>query len=350
MRGAGYDPVVVAPQDPAADKRMRELEVERVPIIVDRAGLNPWSDLRLLLEYRRLLAALRPAAYLGFTVKPNIYGSLAAATLGIPAIPNVSGIGNAFMRRDPVQQVVTSLSRLAFRRAPVVFFQNDDDRTLFVERRIVRPEQARLLPGSGVDLNRFAATPPPPDPVTFLLIARLVRDKGVVEFVEAARALRPAMPFARFQLVGGPDEGHRTAISPLQLDAWIAEGVIDYLGPTEDVRPFIARASAIVLPSYREGLPRSLLEAGAMGRPLIATDVPGCRHVVEDGLNGLLCAVRDSSSLADAMRRFAELPFAERVAMGEAARRRVHERFSEEFVVRAYLDVLAGLDESQAEP
>jgi glycosyltransferase involved in cell wall biosynthesis len=336
--------VVIAPQDPAADKRMRDLGVERIEIAIDRAGLNPLADLKLLARYRALLKRLRPAAYLGYTIKPNIYGSLAAASLGIPALPNVSGLGTAFIRGGRLQAIVTQLYRIGFRRAPVVFFQNDEDRRLFVDRRIVRAGQARVLPGSGVDLDRFAPAPLPGGPPTFLFIGRLLRDKGVVEFVEAARLLRSEHPDARFQLLGGLDEGNRTAIRQADIDTWVAEGVVEQLGTTDDVRPFIAAASAIVLPSYREGLPRSLLEGAAMARPLIASNVPGCRDVVEDGVNGYLCAVRDAGSLAAAMRRLAQLPPVQQLAMGEAGRRRVQERFSESLVMRAYLDVLARLD------
>ena len=319
---------------------MGALEVERIPVRVERAGLNPWADLQLMRRYRQLLSRIRPSAYLSFTIKPNIYGSMAAGRLGIPAVPNVSGIGNAFLRRDPVQQVVTSLSRLGFRRAPAVFFQNREDRDHFLERRIVRSEQARLLPGSGVDLQHFTPAAPDHGPPTFLLIARLVRDKGVIEFVEAARMLRAELPEARFQLLGGPDAGHRTAISLADVNRWAEEGVIEYLGPTDDVRPFITSASIVILPSYREGLPRSLLEGAAMGRPLIGADAPGCRDVVEHGVNGYLCRVGDARSLADAMLQLARLPEAARRAMGAAARRTVENRFSEELVVRAYLDVL----------
>ena len=348
LKDAGYEPVVIAPQDHAAEARMQALGVERIPVRMDRSGANPWADLRLLARYRALLRQLRPAAYLGYTIKPNIYGSLAAASLGIPALPNVSGLGTAFIRGGALQSLVTALYRVGFARAPVVFFQNDEDRQLFVARRIVRADQARVLPGSGVDLERFAPASPPPDPLTFLLIARLLRDKGVVEFADAARSLRAELPNARFQLLGPIDEGNRTAISRAELDSWVRDGVIEHLGTTDDVRPSIAAASAVVLPSYREGLPRSLLEAGAMARPLIATDVPGCRDVVEEGVNGYLCRARDARSLAQAMRRFADLPPAERLAMGDAGRRKVQERFSEEFVVRAYLDVLAGLDRNQS--
>jgi glycosyltransferase involved in cell wall biosynthesis len=320
---------------------MRELKVERIPVRIERSGLNPWADFRLFWEYQRLFKERKPAAYLGFTIKPNIYGSLAASSLGIAAIPNVSGLGTAFIRQGALQQIVTRLYRLAFRRTPVVFFQNDEDKGLFVERRIIRPAQARVLPGSGVDLGRFSPALPAPGPPTFLFIARLLRDKGVVEFVDAARKLRQDLPNVRFQLLGPIDPGNRTAVRRAELDSWIKEGVIDYLGVTDDVRPFIAAATAVVLPSYREGMPRVLLEAGAMARPAIASDVPGCRDIIEDGVNGYLCAVRDPLSLATAMRRMAELPAARRLAMGDAARRRVQEEFSEEVVVDAYLKALA---------
>lgn len=344
LRTAGYEAVVIAPHDPSADRRMRELDVERIPIRIDRSGLNPWADLQLVGEYKRLLRRIRPAAYLGYTIKPNVYGCFAAASLGIPAIPNISGLGTAFIRSGPLQQIVKALYRVGFRRAPRVFFQNDEDRELFVDRKIVRADQARVLPGSGIDLDRFRPGPLPEGAPIFILIGRLLRDKGVVEFVEAARQLRTEMPDGRFQLLGPIDDGNRTSVSKAELQSWIAQGVIEYLGTTDDVRPFIAAASAVVLPSYREGMPRSLLEAAAMGRPLIATDVPGCREIVEEGRNGLLCVVKDARSLAAAMRRFAGMSLEDRIAMGKAARRKVQEEFSEERVIRAYLDALAAIE------
>jgi len=337
LKAEGYDALVVAPHDPHAEERLKQLDVERIVVRIDRAGLNPFADLRLFLRYRRILQDQRPAAFLGFTIKPNIYGCIAARTLGIPAIANISGLGTVFIKRGPLLALVAALYRLALSRAAVVFFQNPDDLGLFVERRMVRVDQARLLPGSGIDLERFAPSPLPEGPPTFLLIARLLGDKGVREFVAAARQLRPEVPGARFQLLGPLDEGNRTAIRRHERDGWIAEGVVDYLGETDDVRPFVEQATAVVLPSYREGLPRSLLEAAAMARPLIATDVPGCREVVGDGETGFLCRARDSSSLAAAMKRLAGLPAEARKAMGAAARQHVEAKFSETVVIAAYL-------------
>ena len=343
IRDSGYRPIVVAPPDPRNEVRLAELGIEFVPIRIDRKGLNPLAELALLWRFRRQLRRLRPFAYVGFTIKPNIYGAFAASSLAIPVIANVSGLGTAFIRPGALQRIVTGLYRVAFRRA-VVFFENADDRQLFADRKIVRAEQTRVVPGSGIDLDRFGVADLPSGGVIFLLIARLIGDKGVREFVDAARKLRSRMPHSRFQLLGGIDEGNRTSIQKPELDAWVEEGVIEYLGETDDVRPFIANASAVVLPSYREGLPRSLLEGAAMGRPLVATDVPGCRDVIDEGVNGFLCEPRDPASLANAMDSLASLPEERRASMGAASRRKVQEQFNEALVVRAYLDVLASLE------
>ena len=340
LREAGYRPVALAPQDRAAEDALRELALEHHDVEIDRSGANPIADARLLRQYGNLLGKLRPAAYLGFTIKPNIYGSIAARRLGVPSIATVSGLGTAFMRRGALQSIVTRLYRFGFRGTAIVFFQNSEDRSLFVSRGLIRAEQGRVIPGLGVNVSHFSETPLPNGAPTFLLIARMLRDKGVIEFVQAARLVRKSLPEARFQLLGPVDHGNRTAIAMADLTGWTREGIVQYLGAVADVRPAIAAASAVVLPSYREGMPRALLEGGAMGRPLIATDVPGCRDVVEDGQTGYLCAPRDPDSLALAMRRLAELPAKQRAAMGAAARRRVQDRFSDAFVVREYLDAL----------
>jgi glycosyltransferase involved in cell wall biosynthesis len=310
---------------------------------IERSGLNPFADLRLLLQYRGLLRRFAPAAFLGFTIKPNIYGCIAARVAGVPAIANVSGLGTVFLKSGLLEKLVVPMYRYALGGADRVFFQNPDDRELFVRKGIVRGEQTRLIPGSGIDTSLYAPAALPDGPPTFLLIARLLGDKGVREFVEAARALRDELPGARFQLLGPLDGHNRTSIPRAELDEWLARGAVEYLGGTDDVRPFIAEATAVVLPSYREGLPRSLLEGAAMARPLIATDVPGCRELVEDGVNGFLCEPRDPASLAEAMSKLASLSPEARRRMGQAARTMVEDRYSEELVVRAYLDALEEL-------
>ena len=343
LKAHGYVPVVIAPIDPASEQRFQELDVERIVIDLSRSGLNPLADLRLLFEYRRILKRLRPVAYLGFTIKPNIYGCLAARSARVPAIANISGLGTVFIKRGLLLAFVAKLYRLALNKAAVVFFQNRDDRQLFIERRLVRPGQTRLLPGSGVDLDRFRSVPLPSGPPVFLFIGRLLGDKGVRELAEAARIVRADRGDIRIRLLGPLDQGNRTAVTRDELGQWIADGTVEYLGETGDVRPFVEQATAVVLPSYREGLSRSLLEAGAMGRPLIATDVPGCREVVEDGVNGFLCRAHDPESLAEAMARLAGLSSERRSAMGLESRRKIEQRFSETIVITAYLDALGEL-------
>lgn len=349
LKAAGYELIVIAPQDPAADRGIRELGVEWVPIEIDRAGLNPLADLRLMLTYRRLFRKLRPDVFLGFTIKPNIYGAITARAEEIQVVANISGLGTAFIKAGPLTALVTALYRFALRRAAIVFFQNPDDRALFLKKKIVRQHQARLVPGSGIDLGRYAPEPLPAGPLKFLLIARLLGDKGVREYAAAARLLRAEMPRAKFQLLGPLDQGNRTAIAPAELDEWTSEGSIQYLGETDDVRPFIRRASVLVLPSYREGLPRSLLEGAAMARPLIATDVAGCRELVTQDVTGLLCQPRNPASLAVAMRTFAQMPARTRSAIGAAARAKVEQSFSEDVVIESYLKALEQLPPHNSE-
>lgn len=340
LKANGDRPIIIAPVDPPAEHRIQRLEVQRITVDVERSGLNPLTDLRLLLAYRKILKQLSPAAFLSFTIKPNIYGCIAARLLGIPAIPNISGLGTVFLMGGPLSLLVTGMYRLALARCPVVFFQNRDDLELFVGQRMVLRAQARLVPGSGIDLDHFAPAQLPAGTPRFLLIARLLRDKGVREYVEAARMLRREGLDARFQLLGPIDTGNRSAIQRDELDRWVRESAIEYLGSAEDVRPHVAEASVVVLPSYREGLPRSLLEGAAMGRPLVTTDVPGCREVVDPGVNGLLCEVRSAVSLADALRVLIAMPAEQRSKMGLASRGLVEERFSEKRVIAAYLDAL----------
>jgi glycosyltransferase involved in cell wall biosynthesis len=341
LRTSGFEIVVVAGGE------LKNLDCLFVPVEIDKKGSNPLRDLRLLAAYRRILRAQKPVAYLGFTIKPNIYGSMAAHTLGIPVFNNVSGLGTVFIRRSWLTAPVKLLYRLAFRKSHTVFFQNEDDRRLFTDGRLVDPKRTVLLPGSGVDLERFQMTAalgtPPPGGLNFLLVARLLWDKGVGEYVDAARLFKAKHPHAHFSILGFLDAENRTAISRQTVDKWVAEGIIDYLGESDDVRPFLAKADCVVLPSYREGTPRSLLEAAAMGKPLITTDVPGCREVVDDGVNGFLCRVQDPDDLAAKMSDFAALSPAAVKAMGQAGRAKAERQFDERIVVARIISAIQSI-------
>ena len=340
LRQAGSEVAVAAPPHEAA-KELAAQGIAFYPVKMRATGTRPWSDAALLWRFYRLLRRTRPAALLGFTVKPNVYGSLAARLCGVRVINNITGLGTAFISSGVLKALVTALYRPALRKSDAVFFHNEDDRRLFVEKGIATAGQARVIPGSGVDLARYKATPLPGTAAgpTFLLIGRLISEKGVREFVDAARLVTAEWPEARFQLLGDITSGPR-AIGRDEVEGWIAEDAIEYLGSAPDVRPIIAQADCVVLPSYREGLPRSLLEGAAMARPLVATDAPGCRNLVEPGETGFLCEVRSAQSLAEAMSKIAGLSPGQREEMGKRARQMVEERYSDERVNEAYLAVL----------
>jgi glycosyltransferase involved in cell wall biosynthesis len=305
--------------------------------------MNPITDARLLLRYVRMLRSLRPAAYCGFTIKPNVYGAIAARIAGVPAITNVTGLATPFLSEGLVWAVAERLYRFAFRRAHTVFYHNEEDLRLMIERRVVRPGQGRVIPGSGVNLDHFKPEDealPPEAPPRFLFFGRLILHKGIREFIDAAKMLRPVIPQARFLLLGNPDPGNPTSVSDQELRSWVSDGIVEHLGEHRDVRPYIRQSSVVVLPTYREGLSRALLEGAAMGKPLIGTDVAGSRDLIEEGVTGLLVEPRDAGSLAAAMRKLAEMPPAQLREMGRAGRRKAEREFSEERVVRAYLDVL----------
>ncbi len=347
----GHKITVLAPADDSV-ARLREAGCGFVDLNMDKKGLNPLRDGGLLIRFRRHFKRLGPDLVLSFTIKNNVFGALAAKSLGLRFVPNVTGLGTAFLSGGLLLQLARTLYRLAFRKLPTVFFQNRDDRDLFLETGLVTDKQAELLPGSGIDLSAFSPAPYPRtgDQTRFLLVARLIRDKGVMEFVEAARILRRDHPSLRFQLLGAIGFANRTSIDRALVEQWQDEGLVDYLGTVDDVRPLMADAHCIVLPSYREGAPRTLIEGAAMARPAIATDVPGCNSVVDDGETGLLCNVRDAADLADKVRTFAALDDSEKRAMGLAARAKIEREFSVDIVIAAYRSLIAELIDSSPGP
>lgn len=337
----GFRVEALAPPDPAMEARLRELGCGFTPLEIDSAGLLPHRDLATFLAIRSALGWLKPAAWLSWTIKPNVYGSLAAGLAGIPAFPNVSGLGTAFIRRNLLTLVAQQLYRTGFRRAPTVFFQNRDDRAEFVSGGLVRDAQARILPGSGIDPEKWQAkSADRPGRRRFLMLSRVVADKGVREFVEAARLVRRDWPDARFILMGEVAPPNRTAIPAEEVAAWVADGIIELREPVADVRPDIAEADFIVLPSYREGLSRVLLEAAAMGRPIVTTDVTGCRDVVTENENGFLCAPMDAASLAGALGKACAVSDADWQKLAKNSRARVVADFTEERVAELYLQAM----------
>jgi glycosyltransferase involved in cell wall biosynthesis len=312
---------------------------------MDNRGTNPIKDIWLWMRFLCLLWQEKPDVFLGYTIKPNIYGSLAARCLGIAVINNISGLGATFIHDSLTTRIVKILYRFALRGSAKVFFQNDDDRQLFISQGLAPVGVSDLLPGSGVNLQYFSVTPLPNSrtPFRFLLIGRMLRDKGVQEFVEAAKLVKQQYPDAEFGLLGFVGVPNPNAISLEQIQAWTKEAGIHYLGESQDVREYINRVHCVVLPSYREGTPRSLLEGAAMGRPLIATDVPGCREVVEHGVNGWLCQARDAADLARYMIKMMNTNDATLQMMATASRSKAERQFDEAIVVGRYLKAINAL-------
>lgn len=304
------------------------LVVHNIPL--QRTGQNPLADLRSLGALWRLMRRVRPAYVLGYTIKPVIYGTLAAWLARVPRrFALITGLGYAFTAqraRSRLGRLVQRLYALALARAQGVFFQNPDDAALFRQLGLLAPgASVCVVNGSGVDVAAFAPAALPAGGPHFLLIARLLGDKGVREYAQAAAMVRARHPAARFTLVGWIDD-NPDAIAQHELDAWVASGTVDYAGRLQDVRPAIAACSVYVLPSYREGTPRTNLEAMAMGRPIITTDAPGCRETVVDGDNGFLVPVKSADALAQAMLRFAQDPgLAHR--MGQRSRQLAEEKY-----------------------
>ena len=341
---AGDQVIAVAPHDQYS-KNLAE-EFSYLPIHgLERKGKNPFADIRLFFEYLALYRKERPDLVFHFTIKPNIYGSLACRVLGIPCISNVTGLGFLFTQKNILAHVAKFLYRLAFTKNKKVVFQNIDDMNSFIGAGIISHRQAILVQGSGVDMNTFKKVfPVNPSQengsrgLTFLLAARMLKDKGVIEFIDAAKQVHATFPEATFILAGGIDTGNPTALT--LEDVSFQESWISYVGEISNIANYLATSDVAVLPSYREGLPKGLLEAMAMELPIITTDVPGCRDLIEDSKNGFLVPVRNVSALADAMERMILLSSDARAEMGKAGRAMVTEKFDQEIVIRKYLQMI----------
>lgn len=336
----GHEVIAIAPND-SYSRRLIKAGCTFVPVAMAK-GTNPFTDLWLIWRLYQTYRRIKPDVLLHYTIKPNIYGAIAAHFANIPAINNVSGLGTVFIVKDFISAIALRLYKFAFRYPEKVFFQNEDDRQLFLHHNLVKPEKTDVLPGSGIDLDRFrpGSAFKRQQPITFLMIARVLYEKGIVEYVEACRLVKAQYPEVKCQLLGRVDERSRSGIKQEKLDEWLATGVITYLGTTDDVAPVIAAADCVVLPSYREGTPRTLLEAAAMGKPLIATNVPGCREVVNDGINGLLCRAKCAEDLAAKMLQMMNMPDTRLEEMGKQSREIAETRFNDRFVIDRYLKAI----------
>ncbi|MFV8570538.1 glycosyltransferase family 4 protein [Marinobacter sp. SBS5] len=341
LRERGCLVICLSPLDGFSRRLTDELSAEHIALPLDGKGTGAVQELRSLRYIWKVMRKNKPDFVFNFTVKMNIYCGLVCALQKIPFANNISGLGTAFIHDSWLFRRVRQIYGLVNQRARHLFFQNDEDLSVFRGKGMLGTTPFTLLPGSGVNLQRFQPFPlPPSDPIKFILIARLLGDKGVREYAKACGQLKAQGLNVRCMLVGPLGVSNRTAITQEEVMHWAALGWLEYLGETDDVRPLIKKAHVLVLPSYREGMPRTVLEAAAMGRPAIVTDVPGCRHAIEPDVTGWLCEVRSPESLAQQMKRVYELKPFERQQAGDAARRRMEEHFSEDRVVQSYLNCL----------
>ncbi|MBO7458112.1 MAG: glycosyltransferase family 4 protein [Paludibacteraceae bacterium] len=335
-----YEVVMIAPPD-CELTLLEGTEIRFIPIDVDCKGQNPINDIRLLAQLKRIYAEEQLDFVFHYTIKPIIYGSIAASKLGIKHIDVITGLGYTFIKRNWLFFLSCQLHKYALRNTNAVWFLNQDDCDNFVKWHLVQSEKTHVIHGEGVDTDHFVATREPDKPFVFLHCGRMLRSKGVELYIKAAARLKKDYPQVRWQLLGPLDALNPDAIRPTQMETWVRNGIVEYLGVTNDVRPFLECCSCMVLPSYyMEGVPRSLMEAAAMERPLIATDSVGCKDVVLDGVNGLLCEKRSLDSLVDAMRKILELPEDKLRCMGKKGRELMLRKFDEKIIFNEYLKIL----------
>ena len=338
----GYRVIAVSPKDVYSSK-LTELGAEYQHIKVDKGGTNPIKDIGTFFSFLWLYRKLYPDVVLNFTPKINIYSTLAASVIGAKAVNNIAGLGMVFISENITAKLARFLYKISQPRAHTIFFQNNDDRELFSKHRLAPLNITDRIPGSGVDLTRFSVSPSDNDGVVrFLLLARMLYDKGIAHYVEAARELKFKYgDNVQFCLLGFLDVDNPSAVSKVEMSVWVKEGIVNYLGTSDNVEAEIAKVDCMVLPSfYREGVPKSLLEACAMAKPIVTTDNVGCRETVEDGINGYLCELRSTSSLIEKLELIINLSHEQRLSMGEKSRIKVENEFDEQIVINKYLQAV----------
>ncbi len=340
LLAAGYEVYISLPKGPRI-KDMEKMGCRFIETHVDRRGMNPVADLKLFFTYRKMLKNIQPDVVLTYTIKPNIYGGLACRMANVPYLSNITGLGSAIHNGGVVAKLLEMLYRLSAKHASCLFFQNSQNRDFFQNHKMISQNHV-LLPGSGVNLKDYAyeAYPKKELPLSFLFIGRLMRDKGVGELLEAARNIRKDYPEITFDLVGFCEEEYQATFDELNQG-----NIVNALGQQQNVKEFIETHSATVLPSYHEGTANVLLESASMGRPLIASKIPGCMEIIDDGVTGYLCEPKDAKSLEDAIRKFIRLSHEERKDMGVLGRLKMEREYDRKIIIEHYLREIGKVEE-----
>ncbi len=342
LLGAGFKVVAIAPED-AYSPKLEKLGAEFRHIDIDQGGTNPIKDIVTFFSFVKIFKSVKPDVVLNFTPKNNIYGTLAGYFSGSKSVNNIAGLGMVFINESCTAKLARLLYKISQHKADKIFFQNEDDRKLFLDNKLADVSITDRLPGSGVDLTRFTVQTAPDDGVVrFLLIARMLYDKGIGHYVEAARLLKAKYSDSvEFQLLGFVGVNNPSAVTKTEMQAWVDEGIINYLGVSDCVEEDISKVDCMVLPSfYREGVPKSLLEAGAMGKPIVTTNNVGCRETVDSGVNGYLCEPHSTSSLVEKLELMISHTHEERLSMGKKSRNKVEQEFDEKIVINKYIEAI----------
>lgn len=342
MRSLGHEIFTLAPDyTPDVTQKLKEWDIQFKKIRLNRTGVNVVQDLQTLYSLYTSINSIKPELVLSYTVKPVVYGSIVASWCRVPRIFSmITGLGSFPIgsKKGIINRIITWLYIIAVKKNNRLIFQNADDKEEFVKAGLVEHDKTSIVNGSGVDLDYYHQEPVPLEPVRFLFIGRLIKDKGVTEFAEACRILKKHYSSVRFEILGDIDSNPRSLDKDVIL-SWEREGSITWHGPTDDVRPFIKDATVFVLPSYREGTPRTALESMSMGRPIITTDAPGCRETVIDGKNGFLVPVKDVEKLVEAMEKFIVDPSLA-LTMGKESRLLAERKFDVHQVNNRILQIL----------
>ena len=340
----GYKVTVIAPDDHCSES-IKLLGCVLIPIHLDSSGKSPYKDIFTFIQLFRIYLQLKPDLVLNFTPKINIYSTLAASFLGIHCINNIAGLGTSFVENSVVSKVVGFLYSISQPRASKVFFQNLEDKIIFNQKGWVKENKSIRIMGSGVDLDHFQVTHAPDDKVVrFLFIGRILKEKGVPELIDASIILKRKYSNLEILILGWIDSDKKDQLNANDIKAWERKGLINYLGFHENIMDYVSQADCIVLPSYyREGVPRSLLEAAAMGKPLITTDTIGCRETVDDGINGFICKPKDPNDLSKKMELIINMGYKKRVEMGLKGRQKIEKEFDEQFVIDQYLSAIESI-------
>jgi len=339
----GYEVHFAVPPNEKLERLVMEGAVHH-EISIDRRGINPVKDLDLINQFRRLIKGIKPDIILSHTIKPNIYASILARNQGIPYLNNITGLGSALQNNSKLAGLLRFLYRYALSDSSGIFFENEGNRRYFQQYNIGKEENYIVVSGAGVNLDEFSPkykietdeSGSQEKEIIFIFIGRIMKDKGIEEFLGAAEYIKRSNPATRFQIVGFYDEQEYSD----KIDSLVKQNIIEFLGPSTDTRVEMSQADCIVLPSYHEGMSNVLLEGAAMGLPLITTDIHGCKEAVDDGKNGFLCKVKDTESLIDAMERFIALSAEERRQMGLHGREKMLKEFDRKLVIGQYIKVI----------